>query len=492
LHHETKDNLKTYRLRDRRVSNYARLDHPLNSKYQHDLKEAIQESMKDIRPDLGVLQGILRHMNLRMVDMPGDGNCFYYAVAHQIYGDINRQNEVRAAAVDYVANHPDEFSEFLDGKKIDQYVDLLSEDRNWAENLAIQATANAFGVTIEIINSNQDRYGGSRIIEPVTSSHDHRIVLGQIEQLHFVSTEIDSSFKIPSWGETTKDTGKKLINTCPIDGPLTWLGLTLDLFPWLQQFTEKAIVDVLKMFKDENSAGAKVSWIENVAKLPIERRQKKRSFDIYGSENELFFEPLQRNPLAKLEFRETCLSKKCISVTRQTSLPLSKSLRGLENNLQNAIEPTIDSCNICEDFSLSRSIEKLPPMLVLSKDHLEKSEDPPETLALRHLSKMITFVLVFISLKVTKNHFTALFRLGNSDTWIDYDGMRIPKTHLKNHSDNLLIQPPGTFVYIQETHLTSNPDSKSDKIKESRGKLILQRENLEEQQTLYLITVLLS
>jgi len=32
---------------------------------------------------------------------------------------------------------------------------LLSEDRNWAENLAIQATANAFGVTIEIINSNQ-------------------------------------------------------------------------------------------------------------------------------------------------------------------------------------------------------------------------------------------------------------------------------------------------------------------------------------------------
>ena len=50
-----------------------------------------------------------------------------------------------------------------------------------------------------------------------------RIILGHIDQVHFVSTEFNSTFATNSWGGYSKRLRKRLINTCPLDGPLIWL-----------------------------------------------------------------------------------------------------------------------------------------------------------------------------------------------------------------------------------------------------------------------------
>lgn len=229
---------KIYSLRRRRVSSYKGFDGEYQQ-YQRDLRKAMDESRRYHAPDTSQLVNLLSARGLRIVDVPGDGDCFYYAVAHQIFGDISKHTEIRANAVEYVANHPDDFQDFLENGEIDCYLSSLVRDREWADNLAIQATANAYGVIIEVINSNQDQFTGSRVVTPTVNQDTRRIVLGQIEQLHFVSTEIDTPFTISPWGGEMDDTSDILTNTCPLDGPLLWLMSTIHTFSKVKEFIEQ-------------------------------------------------------------------------------------------------------------------------------------------------------------------------------------------------------------------------------------------------------------
>ena len=127
---------KRYSLRQRRISSYKRLSGS-SSQYQKDLKRALKESTECTQPDITDLVSLLAERNLRIVDVPGDGNCLFSAFAHQIYGNISMQSEVRATAVEYIANNPDEFKSFVENSDIDEYIACLSTDREWGDNLAI-------------------------------------------------------------------------------------------------------------------------------------------------------------------------------------------------------------------------------------------------------------------------------------------------------------------------------------------------------------------
>ena len=49
------------------------------------------------------------------------------------------------------------------------------------------------------------------------------IILGHIDQFHFVSAEFNSPFATNSWEGYSKRLRKRHINTFPLDGPLIWL-----------------------------------------------------------------------------------------------------------------------------------------------------------------------------------------------------------------------------------------------------------------------------
>jgi hypothetical protein len=93
--------------------------------------------------------------------------------------------------VQQVIGSPKYYSNFLEHEDIDEFVLSLSTNMEWADNIEFQAVTDAFQVSIEIINSNQQQFGGARVISPrncdiACTQH----TLGHIEQLHYVSTEL--------------------------------------------------------------------------------------------------------------------------------------------------------------------------------------------------------------------------------------------------------------------------------------------------------------
>ena len=138
--------------------------------------------------------------NLRIVDVLGDGNCFFRALSHQLFGDAESHQIVRQAATDQVLRNPELYTESLINNDIQHFVLSLSKDREWANNHAIQAAADAFGVSIEIINSNSVSFAPVTVLPQGIPQNlvNKRIILGHIDQVHFVS-EFNSPFPTSSW-----------------------------------------------------------------------------------------------------------------------------------------------------------------------------------------------------------------------------------------------------------------------------------------------------
>ena len=163
--------------------------------------------------------------NSRIVDVLGDDNCFFRALSHQLFGDAESQQIVLQAATDQVLRNPELYTESLINNDIQHFALSLSKDREWADNHAIQAAADEFGVSIEIINSNSASFVPVTVLPQGIPQKlvKNRIILGHIDQVYFVSTEFNSPFPTNSWGGYSKRLRKRLINTCPLDGPLIWL-----------------------------------------------------------------------------------------------------------------------------------------------------------------------------------------------------------------------------------------------------------------------------
>ena len=138
--------------------------------------------------------------NLRIVDVLGDGNYFFRVLLHQLFGDTEIHQIVHKAATDQVLQNPETYTGSLINNDIQHFVLSLSKNRKWADH-AIHAAADAFGVSIEIINSNTVNFAPVRVLPHGIPQNliKKRIILGHIDQVHFVSTEFNSSFPTNSF-----------------------------------------------------------------------------------------------------------------------------------------------------------------------------------------------------------------------------------------------------------------------------------------------------
>ena len=91
---------------------------------------------------------------MKLVNVRRDGNCFFRAIAHQLYGDQSQRQEVREATGQEVIKNSNRYRNFVTGS-FNKYVSNLSTDRGWADNAAIQATSNVFRMSIEILNDSE-------------------------------------------------------------------------------------------------------------------------------------------------------------------------------------------------------------------------------------------------------------------------------------------------------------------------------------------------
>ena len=130
--------------------------------------------------------------NLRIVYVLGDGKCFLRALSHQLFGDVESYQIFRQAAADQVLQNPELYNESLINNDIQHFVLSLSKDREWLDNHAVQAAADTFGVSIEILNSNSTSFATVTVLPqeiPQNLVKKH-IILGHIDYVHFVSKNL--------------------------------------------------------------------------------------------------------------------------------------------------------------------------------------------------------------------------------------------------------------------------------------------------------------
>ena len=107
----------------------------------------------------------LRQLGLRPGDVGGEGDCFFSAVSHQLYGDPNHHLLIRQAHVQYLSNHPERVIESNTENSWNEYINNMSMQGTWCDALFVQAVANCQNVAIHIIESHKN-FAGETLIEP--------------------------------------------------------------------------------------------------------------------------------------------------------------------------------------------------------------------------------------------------------------------------------------------------------------------------------------
>ena len=129
--------------------------------------------------------------------------------------------KVREATGQKVIKNSNRYRNFVTGS-FDKYVSNLSTDRGWADNAAIQATSNVFRMSIEILNDSERIPSYIMLpFEEDSIANPQPVVLRYIGNVHYVSTEFHEPLPVAMWGGSIAGSSRELINTCPVDGPLT-------------------------------------------------------------------------------------------------------------------------------------------------------------------------------------------------------------------------------------------------------------------------------
>ena len=243
-----------------------------------------------------------------MVDVHGDGNCFFRAITHQLCYNEFHYEQIRHSAVKEVIENPERYKNFVT-EGLDECIASLSRNREWANNTLLQATANELVISIKIIKDSE-RIPSYTVIQVEVESntrHQH-VVFGYISDAHYVATEFQEPFAPASWGGRIPESSKELVNTCSINGPLTWLVYSMALGKHFNVYiVEKPpfLMQIFELFETGDSVKGKVLWYENQINKNF-NKTKGGILNMYSSEALHFFEPLKR--ALKINYESSCTS----------------------------------------------------------------------------------------------------------------------------------------------------------------------------------------
>ena len=136
-----------------------------------------------------LLQSRLAQQGLSTLDVGGAGDCFFRAVSHQLYGEPSYHMNIRCVGVQYMRTNPERFIDSIAGDSWARYLADMSQQGTWAEALVIQAVADAFHLTINIVETNE-RFAPHTVISPAAiPGHEPTVInIGHVDELHYVST----------------------------------------------------------------------------------------------------------------------------------------------------------------------------------------------------------------------------------------------------------------------------------------------------------------
>ena len=97
------------------------------NKTKSNMVKRIREDKQE--PLCSYLQNQLKKRNLKMVDVRGDGNCFFRAIALQLCYNQSNLEQIRQSAVKEVIENPERYKDFAT-EGLDECLSSLSKNRN--------------------------------------------------------------------------------------------------------------------------------------------------------------------------------------------------------------------------------------------------------------------------------------------------------------------------------------------------------------------------
>ena len=105
--------------------------------------------------DTTILEENLRPFNLAVIPITGDGNCFFRAFSHQVFGTEDYHLYVRDICMDHIEKERDYYSNFIEGETFEHYIERKRKPGTWADNIEIYALSEIYNARIEIYVTNE-------------------------------------------------------------------------------------------------------------------------------------------------------------------------------------------------------------------------------------------------------------------------------------------------------------------------------------------------
>lgn len=105
------------------------------------------------------LQERLSKLNLTSVEIKGDGNCQFRALAYSLWGDQDQHTAVRKASVRYLTKHADRFQAYFESTaEFYKYLLEMLKDGTWGDELTLSAAVQAYGCPVHVVTSESERW----------------------------------------------------------------------------------------------------------------------------------------------------------------------------------------------------------------------------------------------------------------------------------------------------------------------------------------------
>lgn len=142
----------------------------------HDLERALLESASlheaeqvSIAEARARLQIVMDTYNMKPRPVEADGNCQFRALAQQLYGDESQHQSIRSRMVDQLKSTPECYSGFVH-ETFEDYVNRMSRDGQWGDNVTLQAASDMLGTEIHILT---DQPGAEHLeVRPASQNAD--------------------------------------------------------------------------------------------------------------------------------------------------------------------------------------------------------------------------------------------------------------------------------------------------------------------------------
>ena len=126
----------------------------------------------------------LKHYGLREKKVRGDGNCQFRSLSDQLFGTMERHEEVRKMAIGQLKSKSDLYKPYVP-EDYEEYVSTMAKDGEWGDHITLQAAADVYGRRICVLSS----YKTSFIIDikPQEVLHPRVLWLSFWAEVHYNS-----------------------------------------------------------------------------------------------------------------------------------------------------------------------------------------------------------------------------------------------------------------------------------------------------------------